>query len=497
MKKAMFFALAALAMLASCNKNNVEKPLTNVYFSEFTVLKAENSFIDKDYVFSNLDKTSSISIVLPNSIHPDSLKSIVFNYKTVPADAIVPVDDTILDGKDTLSFVEPVEIHLQSGEDLWAYNVNISLAESERWAQLAIAPVTDTLYSNVSVAYDAAANKFIAADRFRAKKDDNAYPVYYEFDGKNLSPMKVVEEVRTGSGNVVADVCNGVYYFAYPDYSAATANRITVSKVENGTTSIIGERGQIAKINSSNPVALGVASANSIWYASTANEAFSGTTRRLLNLAKYDGTGWTNAVALEGRPSSTYGYGQYIKKVGNAMYLLVCNQNTFSTSVYKYENNAWSTVYESKVAAVPEGITPSTSTSSYYNNFAVAEDGTVYLCAQVQSAPDVFSLCIQKYNVAEAKLELVSWIPQSNSSKGDLFPSIVLDKNGNPVVAFQGNADNRCFVASINNETKAWEVYPASNLFSEDAPIVAVDKDKNVFVFFISKSNRLVVCAQK
>ena len=487
-----FFALAS-AMFAGC-KPEGNQPLTSVYLSSFSILKEDNELIDKDYTFSNLDRTSTINITLSNTVNPDALESIVFHYSTSPEDAIVSVEETVLDNAiDTLSFVEPVELRLSAGEDLWAYTVNIKIAESAKWAVVATTPITDTLYRTPTVAYDQSADKFIIMDALRSKTGNN-YPVYYEFSGNRLSEIKVISEVVGKNGHAV-DVLNGVPYFAYTDESAKTKNRVTVAKVENGTTTLIGKQGAIAKINTVYPAGLIAESNSSIWYASTANEAYDGTTRRLLNLAKYDGTVWKNATAIEGRASDAYGFGEYIKKVGNVTYLLVCNQNKFSTSIYKLENGTWSTVYESLVPEVPEKITPSTSTISSFQHFAVAADGTIYLCAQVQNEESQFNLCIQKYNAADNKLELVSWIPQSSSTKGGIFPYMELDNNGNPIVVFQGSNDPRCFAATFNNDTKAFEVNPVHNHESNDLPKVIVDKHGTPYIFLLDNNeDRIVVC---
>ena len=487
-----FFALAS-AMFAGCNPEE-NQPLTSVYLSSFSILQKDNKLIDKDYTFSNLDRTSTINITLPNTVNPDALESIVFRYSTSPEDAIVSVEETVLDNAiDTLSFVEPVELRLSAGEDLWAYTVYIKIAESAKWAVVATTPITDTLYTTPTVTYDQSADKFIIMDALRSKTGNN-YPVYYEFSGNRFSEIKVISEV-VGKKGLAVDVLNGVPYFAYTDESAATKNRVTVAKVENGTTTLIGEQGAIAKVVTSCPAGLIAESNSSIWYASTANEAYDGTTRRLLNLAKYDGTVWKNATAIEGRASDAYGFGEYIKKVGNVTYLLVCNQNKFSTSIYKLENGTWSTVYESLVPEVPEKITPSTSTISSFQHFAVAADGTIYLCAQVQNEESQFNLCIQKYNAADNKLELVSWIPQSSSTKGGIFPYMELDNNGNPIVVFQGSNDTRCFAATVNKDTKAFEVNPVHNHEADDLPKVIVDKHGTPYIFLLDKNeDRIVVC---
>ena len=70
-----------------------------------------------------------------------------------------------------------------------------------------------------------------------------------------------------------------------------------------------------------------------------------------------------------------------------------------------------------------------------------------------------------------------------------------LDKNGNPIVVFQGSNDTRCFAATFNNDTKAFEVNPVHNHEADDQPKVIVDKHGTPYIFLLdNKEDRIVVC---
>lgn len=148
-------------------------------------------------------------------------------------------------------------------------------------------------------------------------------------------------------------------------------------------------------------------------FAFTMNRTAGVLGERFVNITEYN-NGWNKNQSIAGRTSGR-AYSVIARNVGNAMYVLVHNpaetaSNTpHSVSIYKFENNMWSTIIEAYVK-------PNEAGDSYVpidltnHDLAVDKDGNIYLGISYNLTPQVV-----KFDSSSKDFNLVATVSRNGT----------------------------------------------------------------------------------
>lgn len=500
MKKILFSALAALVMLATaCEKNPPVEEINSVYFESFGLYAEDNpTKLTEDYVVENLSKTSIIEISLPAVFHPDSLVSLVPNFK-FPGDddtledtddnkVIVTVNETeVIPGETALDFTNPLEFVLQKGTDYFMYTVTVKITPSN-WEMVASAAVTDTLYGHVTVAPSEASDEvFLFGVR---KKDQSAqnYPVLYSFKNNALSsPIVIAERRANSSGYAVGVNPQGVPYVVFGDYNSSTKSaqrKSSVFKYENGVSSVIDSLARVTYLGET-PVIVPFSNNYVTVAGQISNTAFGGTSRAL-NISEFNGSKWTNLVPINGRDMAMRGYLTYAEVVNGVAYMLVFNNpsDDHSVSVYSNDGSGWKTIGE-KIRVYPVNGGDYYTTIYMYHDIAVNSKGEVYILTGAQYINDNYHFALMKVgknNTLTFEYPVITNFSVTASQR--IHPQVTFDANDIPYVVYTANdGSDRTMVTHFDLTTREWTASePISDMPLEDEPEIVRSKSGNLYV---------------
>lgn len=175
--------------------------------------------------------------------------------------------------------------------------------------------------------------------------------------------------------------------------------------------------------------------------------------RRSLAIISFDGQSWGSASEISDIQGKTI-YGYHLRVFNNTLYLCGLVQNTPGTYfVFKYNNGNWQPV----VNALPAGMS---QTNMVDTSFAVASDGTVYLCAGGdEDSNGTWNITVYKCAPGESTWTRVA-TPILDRATGGISSSskFIIDLyNDQPVVFYKNLDTNIPYVVMLNAETKQWE----------------------------------------
>ena len=490
----LLIATIAIAFFASCEKNSVNNPSENpVYFTKFGFYQQDHAgFLQDSIVFTNLKTTPEINVVLKRGTILDSLKAMTPRFTCSDTSIVVTygeAGDVVKgDGSDVLDFSMPVDFYLTNGTDYYKYTVTVTV-EPNNWDCAAIG--TDTLRTNVQVAYDSVNDKFYIMNIRRSSASAKVNPMLFAYSNGQITNVVNTEsgalyDAESASSIGLEVATDGTVYAVFGDKGASTSGNATTLSVKNGNVAVVGERGALYKHNISYPVSV-FPIGTDIWVAGMQNANQGGIGKRALNLAKYNGSSWTQGEALTGREASSYAYCPKGAIVNGVSYLQVENQQTHTLSMYKNDGTGWKTVFEGLSILRADGNYTSTNNKlSYYHDFAVSANNDIYILAQTQNDNEKYSLTVIKYNATDNTQTIIGGvIPGTQTSSGGLTADLAISPAGTPYVVFEVQDDSsRNFVTYIDNNTKTWvDPEPVTNEESSDYPQIRFDKNGKGHVF--------------
>ena len=184
-----------------------------------------------------------------------------------------------------------------------------------------------------------------------------------------------------------------------------------------------------------------------------ANAAAGAVARRDLDVNYFDGQSWSeNNVISDIQGKTIYGY--HLGVFNNTLYLCGLVQNAPGTYfVFKYNNGSWQPV----VNALPTGMS---QTNMVDASFAVASDGTVYLCAGGdEDTNGTWYITVYKCAPGESTWTRVA-TPILDKATGGISTSstfIIRLYNDQPVVFYKNLDTNLPYVVMLNADTKQWD----------------------------------------
>lgn len=488
-KRTFLAALASVALLAACDKSK-EDEIVSVSFSSFGFYAKDNaSVLKSDYIEESFN-SDAISFTLPYGTDPEALKTLVPEFAVTEGASVNVADASgAPDGKDIVSGSTPidcssdVQLVVFLKNNYKAYKLSVKIAEPAKWSKVAetalVVKYTPALAVNPKdgVPYVVGTSP---------NENGEPAPHLFKLDGAELKDVAGALAMAKADGVSLSFDPAGVPYVAFAD--GAFTNKYSVKRVADGKGTYVGEGGQMfgtsATLNSVSAVF--PISEKDVWCAHYNNTNKVAVPRRGLNLAHYDGSGWTNGVAIAGREPASYANGVFGSTINGVPYLYVYGNGTKTIpshiSLYKLDAGNWTTVFEDLKVNGSDGqpINPINSFGAYFSDFDIASDGTVYLlfCARFISAED-YQIGVVKYDPATGKQVIVgSVMTDTINMNSSTTASMALDSNDVPYVSisYKDGDVMKTAVRHIDSKTKTWSelVTLASNsnfsdiVFAED-----------------------------
>ena len=488
-KRTFLAALASVALLAACDKSK-EDEIVSVSFSSFGFYAKDNADVLKsDYIEESFN-SDAISFTLPYGTDPEALKTLVPEFAVTEGASVNVADASgAPDGKDIVSGSTPidcssdVQLVVFLKNNYKAYKLSVKIAEPAKWSKVAETAL-NVKYTPALAVNPKDGVPYVAGTS--PNENGEAAPHLFKLDGAELKDVAGALAIAKADGVSLSFDASGVPYVAFAD--GAFTNKYSVKRVADGKGTYVGEGGQMfgtsATLNSVSAVF--PISEKDVWCAHYNNTNKVAVPKRGLNLAHYDGSGWTNGVAIAGREPASYANGVFGSTINGVPYLYVYGNGTKTVarhiSLYKLDAGNWTTVFENLEVNGSDGqpINPLNSFSAYFSDFDIASDGTVYLlfCALFNAADD-YQIGVVKYDPATKKQIIVGGVMTDTiNMNSSTTASMALDSNDVPYVSisYKDGDVMKTAVRHIDSKTKTWSelVTLASNsnfsdiVFAED-----------------------------
>ena len=463
--KVLLAALASAALLTACDKNK-ENEVIPVSFSSFGFYAKDNAEVLKtDYIEENIT-SDNLTFTLPYGTDPEALKSLVAEFTATEGASVNKADESgapdgqeVVSGETAMDFSSDVRLVVFLKNNYKAYTVSVKIAEPAKWAKVAETSVSVkgdpafTINEKDGVPYivGSVERTITEGDKQTTRKE----PHLFKLDGTELKDVAGALAEVDSKYFALDFAPEGTPFVSFYDGSL---KKQSVMKV-GSSASYVGEAGSLFQTggSSNSSVAVFPVAENDIWCAQYNNAKNSLVGKRALNLAHFDGTSWTNGIAVEGRNASDYAYCVLGKKIQDAHYLMVFNQNTSTISIYKYSEGTWASVLESQEIMKADGTTKATLNLRALD-FDLSSDGQIYVMTGADySAEKVYNIGVVRIN-PETKSQVLIGGETDINIDDCRSASFSLDSNDVPYIAYtklEGDARFAC-IRHIDGKTKTW-----------------------------------------
>ena len=479
-KRTFLAALASVALLAACDKSK-EDEIVSVSFSSFGFYAKDNADVLKsDYIEESFN-SDAINFTLPYGTDPEALKTLVPEFAVTEGASVNVADASgAPDGKDIVSGSTPidcssdVQLVVFLKNNYKAYKLSVKIAEPAKWSKVAETAL-NVKYTPALAVNPKDGVPYVVGTS--PNENGEPAPHLFKLDGAELKDVAGALAIAKADGVSLSFDASGVPYVAFAD--GAFTNKYSVKRVADGKGTYVGEGGQMfgtsAMFNSVSAVF--PISEKDVWCAHYNNTNKVAVPKRGLNLAHYDGSGWTNGVAIAGREPASCANGVFGRIINGVPYLYVYGTKTSKVpshiSLYKLEGGNWTTIFENLEVLGTDGQ-PVGGYSAYFSDFDIASDGTVYLlfCVLFNAADD-YQIGVVKYDPATGKQVIVGGVMTDTiNMNSSTTASMALDSNDVPYVSISYKDGNvmKTAVRHIDSKTKAWSelVTLASNSYFSD-----------------------------
>lgn len=455
MRKTIYylFAITALfSMAVGCSSDDpaqeIEIP-AEVNLLSFGFYAEDNpTNLFTDYVIESVT-TTDVSIALPNET---DLTSLVARFTTTEGD-IVKIGATVqVSGTTANSYAAPVELLVNEGVTNKIYTITVGKLASSVWSLAST--YIDDIATDISLRINPTNSvPYVAYISERESSDDQKMNLV-NYDGTTWNRVGGTDFSNFRANTVdLKFSAEGTPFISFQEY---TDNREpSIMSYENSTWSYLGNAPFSVLRTGSNAVA--ITSDNSVYGFFISDDRSDGGRRREVLGKAYSEGVWSD-LTIPGRS----GFARIVKTkvVNDIVYLAVLDYGEGqSISVYKYENDTWSTLAD-KMKESEENIV-------YYYNVEIDVDleGNVYVAYAEDNGPDTeYQLRVKMY-----KDETSSW-----STLGDLIVTIntrdfamAVDKYNTPMLFYQNDTKNPVFLP-FDTDVNNW-----------GAPVVFSDADSS------------------
>ncbi|WP_010136602.1 hypothetical protein [Ochrovirga pacifica] len=452
MKKTIYYLFALTVLLSSLVACGSDDPVQEIEtpaevgllsFGFYAEDNAENLFTD--YAIENVT-TTDVSIALPNET---DLTSLVARFTTTDGD-VVKVGATVLtSGTTARDYSAPVELLITEGTTNKIYTITVGKLASAVWSLSSV--YADDIAAEVSLQINPATSlPYVAYISERESSDDQKMNLI-NYNGTAWNRVGGTDFSDFRANTVDLKFSNsGTPYISFQEY---TENReASIMSYQNNSWSYVGGAPFSGLRTASNTV---VVTEDDKVFGFFISDDRNADGRRSIFAKSYESGTWSD-LSIPGRE----GFARLIKTkvIENTVYLAVLDYGSQqSVSVYKYENNVWTTLAD-KMKESEE------NTIYFYNlDLDVDTEGNVYVAYAENNGPDtVYQLRVKKYQAASS-----SW-----TTLGDLIVTsntrdfaLAVDKYKNPMLFYQNDTKTPVFLP-FDSDVNNW-----------GAPVVFTDAD--------------------
>lgn len=428
--------------IISCSDKDV--PEEKVYKAEMTsfgfYVEDNEGVILEDYVVSPIPG-ATITLQLPEEIDKSSL---VARF-VVSENDVVKVGNTVQEsGVTKNNFTIPVDYIVSEETANVKYTVVVDKAPAYVWS--ALPPVTADSAIAIVMKVSPAGVPYLAYKMKREVTDDEALGMMVMKDGVWTS-MGQVSNGRVDTNIGIAFNSKDQPAVSYPDYTNTISRQASV-KAYNGTSwNFVGSK----------EITTDRISYNALEYVDDSKlmllAYFEGRNgpllRRELSVNTFEGDKWVTNTTIPGRPADHRGWLVTSVKMNDAIYVGVHNAvSPNSVSVYKYQNNTWTTLLDAWADPKATGI------SLRDLDIDVDKKGNVYVALVDDSSEETFKHRIIKYNAETKQIENVG-NPFTNASGGIFNFDLAVSPLGVPYLFFL-NESAFPTIVSLDKDSQDW-----------------------------------------
>lgn len=472
-------AVLMAGLFASCSEDEVpEEVVYEAGMTSFGFYVADNEeVILEDYVVSSITGTN-ISIQLPEDVEKSSL---IARFTVTENDEVIVGSTVQVSGVTPNDFTAPVDYIVSEETANVKYTVTIEKAPAFVWS--ALPPVTGDSAVALVMKVSPAGVPYIAYKMDREVSDDEGLAVMVLKEGI-WSSLGQVSEGRVATNMDIAFNSKDEPAVSYPDYTNETSQQASV-KTYNGTTwSFVG--GQVATTDKVTYNALEYLNDNKLMLFAYFDGTKGPLARRELSVNTFEGGTWNNNTTITGRPAEHRGWLVTADKLDDAVYVGAHNAvSPNSISVYKYQNNTWTTLLDA-------WSDPNAAEISLRDfDIAVDRDGNVYVALMDDSSEGVEKNRVIKYNAETEEIESVG-NPLTGASGGLERFDLAVSPLGVPYL-FYRNESLFPSVVSLDKDSQDWttpnvlETAEADDLHLDFAPdgkaYLVYTKDNKIFSY--------------
>lgn len=403
--------------------------------------KAENNpdYLIKDY--TGTISGTAISVKVPADT---DLSALVATFETAEGESTVTVNGTAqVSGTTANDFSDPVDYLVSLGKKNALYTVTVSELPEAVWTKVTEWEQTTNDFRLEIDPTDDQPALLVNADGATSAED---VAIFAKVSNGKFQPDTVA--ARRTSMPAFGFSASGKPYIFYYDPVSGVAKGFIATRTGTAWTE------ECTDIDRPTTVGPTIGSVGERMFAFTMNRAAGVLGERFVNITEYN-NGWNKNQSISGRPSQR-AYSVIARNVENAMYVSVHNPaetatNTpHSISIYKFENNAWSTIIEAYVK-------PNEAGDSYVpidlidHDLAVDKKGNIYLGIAYNRIPQVI-----KFDPATKIFNLVATVLPTHTATRPNFCRVAVSPIGTLHAAYK-DADNHLFATSLDNTTKDWK----------------------------------------
>lgn len=528
--KMLLVVAAAMLALASCDKTGKDVKPVPVSMENFGFTAELNPILNSDVIVT-VGADNGINILLPFGFPKESLKKLIPTF-TFSEGASVTFNGTPYSVGDAFDFSEPVDIVISLNEKSNAmYTVTVTVQSAPNWMKVAESEI------------EMGCEPYMAINPVNNLPYLLGYRRYLKEGTTTLDTDKNFPDLLYLEGNVLKSVCGiiveqrasffglgfspeGKAYVSLGNYVATDGTiksgaqrtqvyRVTASGATQLGSDLVAVGGNTVTSNA--VVAVSDSEIYDIFFSNAAVTGL-GLAKRGVDCAKFDGSSWTDGGQISDREKSITTYEIITKTVAGVPYVLILNYSLISVSLYKYENNAWTTVFHdlkplqvSGDGIATEGIT--TADFQYSSlDFDIASNGDVYVFASA----DFQTAGTKEYGVVRARRvvnqgdtdEIAAWeqslvggVIKAATHAQARYASFALDANDNPFVVWSNaikDTEIKTSVTWIDPETRLWaEPVALTDVKTEGAVIRFAEDGTGYIGYHDMVTNKYVLCSNK
>ena len=492
MKRIVFLIMmaAGLIALAACEEITNQEEQGVVSMTSFGFYMQDNPDLYSDVVIENIT-SNAITVRFPMVTPESAISSLVPRFEVTEGATVLNGNTQVISGETAVDFSSPVDLVVSLGSSNAMYTITVLINQPLKWEMLAQSEIAMADGPVMAISQtDGIPYLFGSID---AEESDFEYPNLLALSGSTLESVAgnlIQARARYYALEISPD---GIPYVSFDDYSLETHMQ-SVMKVEDGTASYVGNPGSLYQTggNELTAVALFPFSDNDVWCAQYNNTRNVSIERRCLNFAHYSNSSWALGQSLQGRNPSSYAYNNIGRIVDGIGYLMVHNQNQNTLSMYKYEDNVWSSIFEELQIMKADG-----SGAAQINlrdmDFDVASNGDIYILVACDYLTGDYNPAVIRYDIETQTQTIISGVLTNIDIDESRSISMSLDMDNIPYIVFVNPEDNDKTYITYMDANRQWSDPQAVSTSSTDNPAIRFAEDGTGYIAYLDMTTNKFV----